>query len=109
MSGLALRNRVSLVVLLGVLWSPATVWAGNSEEVNAGLDVTLTGGAVVANVYTGASLWYNPAGLARYDGASPWCGSLTSQAPCWRPGSTNHRTNSVTPQPFLFRTSTSPF
>ena len=45
--------------------SPATAWAGNSEEVNAGLDVTLTGGAVVANVYTGAALWYNPAGIAR--------------------------------------------
>ena len=39
--------------------------AGNSDEVNAGVDVTLTGGAVVANVTTGASLWYNPAGLAR--------------------------------------------
>jgi hypothetical protein len=38
--------------------------------VNAGVDVTLTGGAVVANVSTGASLWYNPAGLARYDAAS---------------------------------------
>ena len=47
--------------------SPATALAGNSDEVNAGLDVTLTGGAVVANVYTGASLWYNPAGLARID------------------------------------------
>jgi len=44
--------------------------AGNSDEVNAGVDVTLTGGAVVANVSTGASLWYNPAGLARYDAAS---------------------------------------
>ena len=59
-------RRVWVVALvLGALGSPATAWAGNTEEVNAGLDVTLTGGAVVANVYTGASLWYNPAGIAR--------------------------------------------
>jgi len=53
--------------LIGALLMPAVAHAGNSDEVNAGLDVTLTGGAVVANVYTGASLWYNPAGLARSD------------------------------------------
>ena len=41
--------------------------AGNTEEVNAGIYVTLTGGAVLATVYTGAALWYNPAGLARID------------------------------------------
>ena len=51
--------------LIAALLMPAVARAGNSDEVNAGLDVTLTGGAVVANVYTGASLWYNPAGLAR--------------------------------------------
>ncbi len=60
-------RRVWVVVLLGVLVIPTTAWAGNADEVNAGLDVTLTGGAVVANVYTGASLWYNPAGIARSD------------------------------------------
>jgi hypothetical protein len=49
------------------LLTPAIASAGNSDEVNAGLDVTLTGGAVVATVYTGAALWYNPAGLARID------------------------------------------
>jgi hypothetical protein len=38
--------------------------------VNAGVDVTLTGGAVVANVTTGAALWYNPAGLARIPDSS---------------------------------------
>jgi hypothetical protein len=54
-------------VLLGALLTPAIASAGNTEEVNAGLDVTLTGGAVVATVYTGAALWYNPAGLARID------------------------------------------
>jgi hypothetical protein len=60
-------RRVRIVALLGVLLSPATALAGNADDVNAGLDVTLTGGAVVANVYTGASLWYNPAGIARSD------------------------------------------
>jgi hypothetical protein len=54
-------------LLFSVVLSPATAWAGNTDDVNAGLDVTLTGGAVVANVYTGASLWYNPAGIARSD------------------------------------------
>ena len=58
-------RRAWIVALFSVLLSPATAWAGNSDDVNAGLDVTLTGGAVVANVYTGASLWYNPAGIAR--------------------------------------------
>ena len=56
-----------LGALIAALLVPAVAQAGNSDEVNAGLDVTLTGGAVVANVYTGASLWYNPAGLARSD------------------------------------------
>jgi len=60
-------RRAWLFALFSVLLSPATAWAGNAEDVNAGLDVTLTGGAVVANVYTGASLWYNPAGIARSD------------------------------------------
>jgi hypothetical protein len=54
-------------VLVAASLLPTIARAGNSDEVNAGLDVTLTGGAVVANVYTGASLWYNPAGLARSD------------------------------------------
>ena len=47
--------------------APEVARAGNSDEVNAGIDVTLTGGAVVATTYTGAALWYNPAGLARID------------------------------------------
>ncbi|MEJ2583277.1 MAG: hypothetical protein P8127_16865 [Acidobacteriota bacterium] len=41
--------------------------AGNSEEVVAGSDVALTGGAVVANVSTGGAMWFNPAGVARLD------------------------------------------
>lgn len=63
-------GRLKIAVVLGVLLMSSTAVAGNSDEVNAGVDVTLTGGAVVANVSTGASLWYNPAGLARYDAAS---------------------------------------
>ena len=39
---------------LAVLLLSSTAAAGNSDEVNAGVDVTLTGGAVVANVTTGA-------------------------------------------------------
>ena len=60
-------RRASIGLLIAALLAPAAVRAGNSDEVNAGLDVTLTGGAVVATVYTGAALWYNPAGLARID------------------------------------------
>jgi len=56
-----------LAALAGALVVPSAAHAGNTDEVNAGVDVTLTGGAVVATVYTGASLWYNPAGLARID------------------------------------------
>jgi hypothetical protein len=65
--------------LIGALLMPAVAQAGNSDEVNAGLDVTLTGGAVVANVYTGASLWYNPAGLARSDKPSLELTGVTMQ------------------------------
>ncbi len=59
-----------LVLLLGVLLVPATAWAGNRDEVNAGLDVTLTGGAVVVTTYTGAALWYSSEGIARINKAS---------------------------------------
>lgn len=63
-------RRASLILLIGVVWAPVPASAGNSDEVNAGLDITLTGGAVVAITYTGAALWYNPAGLARTTKAS---------------------------------------
>ena len=58
---------VWIVALMGASLAPGLARAGNTDEVNAGLDVTLTGGAVVATVYTGAALWYNPAGLARIE------------------------------------------
>ena len=57
--------RVFMPALVTAFIFANTAAAGNSDEVNAGVEVTLTGGAVVANVTTGASLWYNPAGLAR--------------------------------------------
>ncbi|MDH3203019.1 MAG: outer membrane protein transport protein [Myxococcales bacterium] len=63
-------RRASLILLIGAVCVPVPASAGNSDEVNGGLDVTLTGGAVVAITYTGAALWYNPAGLARTTKAS---------------------------------------
>jgi hypothetical protein len=63
-------RRVFTEVALGAFLISSTAAAGNSDEVNAGVDVTLTGGAVVANVTTGAALWYNPAGLARIPDSS---------------------------------------
>jgi len=47
-----LRASVVLAVALSVV--PATARAGNTDDVIAGNDVALTGGAVVANVQTGA-------------------------------------------------------
>ncbi len=72
-------RRASLVASVVLLLSPATAWAGNSDEVNAGLDVTLTGGAVVAMTYTGAALWYNPAGIANINKASLELTGITMQ------------------------------
>jgi len=63
-------SRFSGLLSAAALLAASPAAAGNSDEVNAGVDVTLTGGAVVANVSTGASLWYNPAGLARFDAPS---------------------------------------
>lgn len=63
-------RRVLGVLTLSTLLLAARAAAGNNDEVNAGVDVTLTGGAVVANVTTGAALWYNPAGLARIPDSS---------------------------------------
>ena len=72
-------RRCGPLLLLAVLVVPARAWAGNSDEVNAGLDVTLTGGAVVATTYTGAALWYNPAGIARINKASLELTGITMQ------------------------------
>jgi len=72
-------HRFGPILLLSVLLAPSKAWAGNSDEVNAGLDVTLTGGAVVATTYTGAALWYNPAGISRITKASLELTGITMQ------------------------------
>ncbi len=72
-------RQAKVFVLVAVLLVPTTAWAGNSDEVNAGLDVTLTGGAVVAMTYTGAALWYNPAGIANISKASLELTGITMQ------------------------------
>jgi hypothetical protein len=61
---LAIALLVDLVVFSGA------ARAGNSDDVVAGSDVALTGGAVVANVHTGGAMWFNPAGVARLDARS---------------------------------------
>jgi len=71
--------RASAIALLTVFLTPTAAQAGNSDEVNAGIDVTLSGGAVVATTYTGAALWYNPAGIARTKKASLEITGITFQ------------------------------
>lgn len=63
-----LRALATVAVALLLAASPAR--AGNSEDIVAGSDVALTGGAVVANVHTGGAMWFNPAGVARLDSRS---------------------------------------
>jgi hypothetical protein len=62
--------RASGVLFAALLTVSARARAGNSEDVVAGADVALTGGAVVANVHTGGAMWFNPAGVARLDSRS---------------------------------------
>lgn len=59
--------RVSGVLGFALLLVPGLANAGNNDDVVAGSDVALTGGAVVANVHTGGAMWFNPAGVARLD------------------------------------------
>lgn len=59
--------RVWGVFLAALLAIPSSAKAGNTDDVVAGSDVALTGGAVVANVHTGGAMWFNPAGVARLD------------------------------------------
>lgn len=89
--------RVWAIGLVAALLAPATALAGNSDEVNAGIDVTLTGGAVVANTYTGAALWYNPAGIARIEKSSLEITGITFQTQIVRvPGLVTIGTDPVT-------------
>jgi len=62
--------RASAVVAVALASQLGVARAQNSEDVIAGSDVALTGGAVVANVHTGGALWFNPAGVARLDSRS---------------------------------------
>lgn len=59
-----------LLVFAALVLFPGVGRAGNSDDVVAGSDVALTGGAVVANVHTGGAMWFNPAGVARLDSRS---------------------------------------
>ena len=77
-------RQASAIALLAVLLAPTSVRVGNTDEVNDGIDVTLSGGAVVASTYTGAALWYNPAGIARIKKASP-LSSLSPSGSCEAP------------------------
>jgi hypothetical protein len=44
------------VLVFALVVVPGVARAGNSEDVVAGSDVALTGGAVVANVHTGGAM-----------------------------------------------------
>jgi hypothetical protein len=67
---------------------PGVARAGNSDDVVAGSDVALTGGAVVANVHTGGAMWFNPAGVARLDSTSvDLTGAVLSYSLVSAPGS----------------------
>jgi hypothetical protein len=76
------------VLVFSMLVVPAIAEAGNSEDVVAGSDVALTGGAVVANVHTGGAMWFNPAGVARLDSRSvDLTGAVLSYSIASAPGS----------------------
>ena len=66
----AMRRWLGVVAGLAIGLTPTGVRAQNSDEVIAGSDVALTGGAVTANVQTGGAMWFNPAGVARLDARS---------------------------------------
>ena len=61
---------LAIALFVDLLVVPGVARAGNSDDVVAGSDVALTGGAVVANVHTGGAMWFNPAGVARLDARS---------------------------------------
>jgi hypothetical protein len=77
----AFAQLIVLVVVSGV------ARAGNSDDVVAGSDVALAGGAVVANVHTGGAMWFNPAGVARLDARSvDLTGAVLSYSTASAPG-----------------------
>ena len=80
--------RASGVLVFALLVVPGMARAGNNEDVVAGADVALTGGAVVANVHTGGAMWFNPAGVARLDSRSvDLTGAVLSYSIASAPGS----------------------
>jgi hypothetical protein len=80
--------RASGVLVAALLVVPGMARAGNSDDVVAGSDVALTGGAVVANVHTGGAMWFNPAGVARLDARSvDLTGAVLSYSIASAPGS----------------------
>lgn len=80
--------RASGVLVIAVLLVSGGAKAGNNEDVVAGSDVALTGGAVVANVHTGGAMWFNPAGVARLDSRSvDLTGAVLSYSIASAPGS----------------------
>ncbi|MBW2507647.1 MAG: hypothetical protein JRE81_03365, partial [Deltaproteobacteria bacterium] len=76
------------LLAIALLVVPTAAKAGNSDDVIAGNDVALTGGAVVANVQTGGAMWFNPAGVARLDSrAVDLTGAVLSYSIASAPGS----------------------
>ncbi len=57
------RNHVGTKTWLALSLLSASANAGNEDELFVGNDASLMGGAVVASVRDGGSVWYNPAGL----------------------------------------------
>ena len=80
--------RASGVLVLALSVVPGSARAANDDDVVAGSDVALTGGAVVANVHTGGAMWFNPAGVARLDSrAVDLTGAVLSYSIVSAPGS----------------------
>ena len=76
------------VLVMALLVVTDIAKAGNADDVIAGNDVALTGGAVVANAQTGGAMWFNPAGVARLDARSvDLTGAVLSYSLATAPGS----------------------
>jgi len=93
--------RASAVLVLALTLQSGVASAQNSEDVIAGSDVALTGGAVVANVHTGGAMWFNPAGVARLDSRSvDLTGAVLSYSIVSAPGTLTLQTGEESPGEF---------